>query len=108
DVDETLRDAYVPAFLLQPLVENAIRHGALASLGRGTVSVRVARDNGAMAITVSNDGELLDPSGWREGIGLSSTRARLAQMYGDAEALSIDAAEGAVSVGVRIPLRLRK
>jgi hypothetical protein len=108
DVDETLLDAYVPSFLLQPLVENAVRHGALASLGRGTVRVIVARDGpAAMTLTIRNDGELLDPSGWREGIGLSSTRARLSQMYGPAHELSIAASEATgVSVSVRIPVRL--
>ena len=104
DVPPEHLDACVPAFLLQPLVENAIRHGALATMGRGRVSVSAERDRESLAITVANDGELLDVSGWREGIGLSNVRNRLAQLYGSEQELTMHVDESSgVTVRLRIP-----
>lgn len=104
DVDESLLDAAVPAFLLQPLVENAVQHGALASIGRGTVRVAIARDDDRITIRVENDGELIDPSRWREGVGLTNLRARLAQIYGDRHRLDIAVSDGGVSIRMSFPV----
>lgn len=104
DVDDGVLDARVPAFLLQPLVENAVRHGALATIGRGSVRVGIRRERASMVIDVENDGELLDPSRWREGIGLSNLRARLQQLYGDGHELSVDARGDGVRVRISFPL----
>ncbi|HEX6084053.1 MAG TPA: histidine kinase [Thermoanaerobaculia bacterium] len=104
DVDRTLLEARIPALLLQPLLENAVRHGVLSSTGRGAIRLRAARRETRLEISVENEAELLDPSAWREGIGLSNLRARLAQLYGREHALSTTVLpNGGVRVMVAIP-----
>jgi hypothetical protein len=104
-IDDTLLDAAVPAFLLQPLVENAIRHGALSSLDRGRIRLSVARDAGSMEISVENDCELVDPALWREGIGLSNVRARLDHLYRGSHGVRIEPLQGrGVAVRIRLPV----
>jgi two-component system LytT family sensor kinase len=90
-VDDETRDAAVPTLLLQPLVENAIRHGISASAGAGTLAVRTRREGGDLVIEVFNDGQPLS-AGWqqREGVGLSSTRNRLRQLYGESARLELE------------------
>jgi two-component system LytT family sensor kinase len=92
DVDDAPLDARVPDLLVQPLVENALRHGLWPRPGRGTLTVR-ATVRGARApargtrlvIEVEDDGAGLPP-GWadgaRDGTGLGATRARLLALYG--------------------------
>jgi hypothetical protein len=75
--------ALVPSFLLQPLVENALRHGLLPETG-GRVSVQANVGDGMLHLTVEDNGRTRDHDlPVREGLGLSNTRARLEQMHGD-------------------------
>ncbi|MBV8859552.1 MAG: histidine kinase [Acidobacteria bacterium] len=102
---ETLR-ATVPTLLLQPLVENAIRHG-VAQQRRSHVTVSASRVNGDLRLRVVDDGPGL-PSGWEfaadAGIGLSNTRERLTQLYPSAHQFSVRAvAGGGVLAEVVIP-----
>ncbi|NVJ21109.1 histidine kinase [Myxococcus sp. AM011] len=87
DVDEALLDARVPHLVLQPLVENAIRHGVSARSAAGVLHIRARRQGAALALEVEDDGPGL-PAGFdlerSPGIGLSNTRARLSQLYGGA------------------------
>src|SRR5262245_41521936 len=80
---ETL-DAKVPSLILQPLVENALRHGIAKRAANSLVELRTTRRNGTLAIEVYNDGPQL-PAGWEiekcTGFGLANTRARLQQHY---------------------------
>ncbi|HEY8899334.1 MAG TPA: histidine kinase [Chthoniobacterales bacterium] len=84
DVDSDARNALVPAFILQPLVENAVQHGLLPRPEGGSVTVTARRQGARLRIIVSDDG-----LGFRsrpdatEGIGLGNARARLEQLYGD-------------------------
>lgn len=81
---ETL-DAVVPNLILQPLVENAIRHGIALRATGGMIGVSAALEDGLLQIRVYDDGPGLQsgaPEGASGGIGLSNTRARLAQLYG--------------------------
>src|SRR3954468_10730857 len=71
----------VPSLLLQPLAENAVRHGIALSASPGFVNVRAFRDNGTLRIEVFNSGALGAESD--RGIGLRNTTARLRQLYGD-------------------------
>jgi signal transduction histidine kinase len=103
-VPPELMDARVPNLILQPLVENAIRHGISRSSAAGLVEIGARRENGALLLSVRDDGPGLAAAGnGREGVGLTNTRARLARMYGDAQGLSIENAEGG---GTRVTLRL--
>jgi LytS/YehU family sensor histidine kinase len=93
-------DAVVPTLLLQPLVENAIRHGDAT-----TLEVRTRRDDGALVVEIANDGAPL-ASDWRqrEGVGLSSTRRRLEQLYGASASLELENKQpSGVIARVRIP-----
>jgi LytS/YehU family sensor histidine kinase len=94
----------VPPLVLQPLVENAIRHGISRKPGAGTIEIAAARDGASLEISVRDDGEgVNEPS---EGIGLSNTRRRLRQLYGDEQSLDlVKLAEGGSRVTLRIPLR---
>jgi two-component system LytT family sensor kinase len=90
DVPPECLDALVPNLILQPLVENAIRHGIDPRTQPGAVYVQAQRNDGRLEIVVSDDGEGV-PEGiaLREGVGLANTRARLAQLYSERQSLSI-------------------
>jgi len=97
---ETL-SAQVPVLLLQPLAENAIQHGVARSQAKGRVTVRARRHGDDLLIEVFNTGRL-DP-GRSQGIGLSTTRSRLAQMYPDRAGFDLVEEGGGVVARVRIP-----
>lgn len=104
---ETL-DARVPPLLLQPLVENAIRHGLAPRSAPGRIEIRSERADGALLLRVSDDGVGLNggpPSG-SGGVGLTSTRSRLLQMYGDRHRFDLGPAPGGGTVAeVVMPFR---
>lgn len=82
DVDPTAHAVLVPHMILQPLVENAIRHGIARRLEPGLLSVRVWCAAGALRVEILNDGPEKAASGAGvTGIGLSNTRSRLEQLY---------------------------
>src|ERR1041385_2195465 len=109
DVAPDTVDAQVPNLILQPLVENAIRHGIEPRSRPGLIELQVRRANGALALSVSDNGAgLADNGGIKEGIGLSNTRARLQQLYGPAHRFELFRAEhGGVRVEISIPFRRR-
>ena len=97
-------DAHVPSLLLQPLVENAVRHGVESSTGSGQVVVRVYRDGDALCLDVQDSGNGPRDEHMGSGIGLSTTRARLEQLYGREHKLELElAASGGAVASVRIP-----
>jgi LytS/YehU family sensor histidine kinase len=93
DVADVLRTALVPSLVLQPLVENAIRHGIEPSSEGARMRIAARRDGEQIVLTVENDGP---PNGrgaadagaapGRAGVGLANVEARLAQLYGSAHA----------------------
>ncbi|WP_224367935.1 sensor histidine kinase [Hyalangium versicolor] len=92
--EEALR-ALVPALVLQPLVENAIRHGTAHGIGLGRVSIRAARVGHQLQLEVRDTGPGLGKGGTPgTGIGLANTRARLQQLYGEASFLTLSDVEG--------------
>ncbi len=104
NVDPETRDARVPNLFLQPLVENSFRHG-FGDLGQGTIAITVRRDGDMLRCDVVDDGRGLRP-GHREGVGLASTRQRLAHLYGDQQAFSLRGAPGeGVHVTMAIPFQ---
>ena len=93
DIDDAARDCAIPTMLLQPLVENAIRHGVENIEGVGKVRVQVGRVGQSLRIAIidSGLGFALDSAGRpaREGIGISNTRARLAHLFGGDASLTL-------------------
>ena len=81
-VEDALRSARVPHLLLQPLVENAIRHGIARHAGAGSIVISAARSGDRLTIRVADDGAGLTARS-REGIGISNTRLRLRHLHGD-------------------------
>jgi LytS/YehU family sensor histidine kinase len=90
---------------LQPLVENALRHGVSRKADAGLLEVTAQRDGDTLVLTVRDDGPGLGPAGApATGVGLANTRARLAALYGDRANLEIaNAAGGGVVVTIRLP-----
>jgi sensor histidine kinase YesM len=85
-------DAAVPHLSLQPIVENAVRHGIGRRSVAGRIEISAAQVNGELQIQVRDDGPGLPPGSLdaTRGIGLSNTRARLQQLYGDAARLTVE------------------
>jgi two-component system, LytTR family, sensor kinase len=108
-IDDQLLDALVPALILQPLVENAIRHGVAMREEATTVAVEASATGSMLALHVRDDGPGL-PRDWdperSSGVGLRNTRARLAGLYGSAAALCVSGGKhGGVDAKVTLPLR---
>jgi len=103
--DDTLR-ARVPRLLLQPIVENAIRHGVSRRSTAGRVEVRARRNANALTLRISDDGPGLAPGQGGSGIGLGNTRARLAELYPNRHRFELDDQPGGgVAVLVELPYR---
>jgi two-component sensor histidine kinase len=103
DVARGADGALVPSFFLQPLVENALRHGLQPETG-GRVSVTAAVNDDALSVEVLDNGRPR-ASVVREGIGLSNTRARLRQLYGDAFSFDVERREDGFRARLVIPFR---
>ncbi|WP_428844933.1 histidine kinase [Calderihabitans maritimus] len=115
DVDKNLLDYKVPVFSLQPLVENAVKHGITPKEGTGTVKISARVENNELVMSVADDGVgipadklnlVLQPGyGSGNGVGLSNVHQRLQSLYGEEYGLQIVscAGEGTV-IYLRIPL----
>ncbi len=101
DAPQDVTRAAVPALLLQPLAENAVRHGIDPSSGPGVVDVRAFRSGERLRIDIFNSGNV-SPSP-RAGIGLRNTRERLQHHYGDAWSFELTNIHGGVLASLSIP-----
>jgi two-component system LytT family sensor kinase len=98
-VDPDVLDAQVPNLILQPLVENAIKHGVSAIEGVGQLEIRAWRDDEFLHLSVYDNGPGLGASGdgegtVAEGVGLRNTRARLESLYGSRHSLVLESRDG--------------
>ena len=103
-VAEDVLTAAVPALLLQPLLENAFKHGVEPARVRVCVEVVAHRQADSLVLIVRNTGSML-PQDVCEGIGLRNCRERLYVIYGDAAALSLSAKTGIVEASISLPWR---
>ena len=109
DVEPRALDTPVPNLILQPIVENALRHGVAQRSTPGRVEISAKRENGSLRIQVRDNGPGLSAitksnGKIREGLGLSNTRARLAQLYGAAHRFELsNAPGGGLVVTLEIP-----
>jgi LytS/YehU family sensor histidine kinase len=105
DADTTLLEAMVPSFLLQPLVENAVRHGSVDARSPLHVSVVARADGNCLTITVTDDGAgIRDIADAAAGVGLANTRARLQGLYGGDASLTLSSGSGGAGTVVTIVL----
>jgi two-component system, LytTR family, sensor kinase len=105
DVGGEMTSALVPRLILQPLVENALEHGAARATGNGVVGISAVRDGDQLVIAVRDDGPGVSANA-SSGVGLSNTRARLAALYDDAASLTLESPpEGGAKAEMRLPFR---
>jgi len=108
-VGDGVLGAQVPALLLQPLVENAIRHGIAPRRAPGRVDVHVARDDMSLHIRIDNDlpapDEAPTTEEYRTGVGLANVRGRLAQLYPGLARVEAGIVAGRYCVRLTLPLR---
>jgi signal transduction histidine kinase len=106
---ETL-EARVPNLILQPLVENAIRHGVAMRATSGVIEICAERHDERLRLQVKDDGPGLPPDkSFSNGVGLSNTMARLQRLYGSAQSLVFNnAPEGGAVVTLEIPFELAR
>jgi two-component system, LytTR family, sensor kinase len=109
EIDPKAMNVLVPNLILQPIVENAIKHGISPRLSPGEVEILATRSNGMLKVSIRDDGPGLSKShrkidSPRPGLGLSNTRERLIQLYGDRHRFELlNAPEGGLVVIVEIP-----
>jgi two-component system LytT family sensor kinase len=101
DASTDVGKAAVPTLLLQPLAENAVRHGIELSAAPGVVNVRAFHNGGQLIIEVFNSGTLGERTD--SGIGVRNTLDRLRHLYGDEARFELSSVEGGVSARVSIP-----
>jgi two-component system LytT family sensor kinase len=112
-IDPALHDSLVPQLILQPLLENSLRHGMKPGSGAMDLSIAAHRENGALVLQVSDTGAGLGAANPSEvfgrGVGLSNIRDRLSQLYGDNQQFTIaNRPAGGAEVTLRVPYRTPK
>ncbi len=108
DIDPATLGALVPNLILQPLVENAIKHGLAARSGAGRVELRALRQGSRLVLEVLDDGPGLAPGWDKTGgcIGVANVRARLHQLYGSAQTFTLEnRPEGGVRARLELPFQ---
>lgn len=105
EIDPETREARVPTFILQPLVENAIRHGIAPRGAAGRLAIRSLRRADELHLEVEDDGRGI-PAGARAGVGLRNTRSRLDRLHADGARLEVGSLAGRGTLArVVIPFR---
>jgi sensor histidine kinase YesM len=102
EIDPATLDALVPNLILQPIVENALEHGASRATGEGVVEIGARREGETLMLTVHDNGPGVGVL--RDGIGLANTRARLAELYGAKGTVTLTtAADGGAVAAITLP-----
>jgi len=111
NIDSGVRDAHVPHLILQPLVENAIRHGINQHAAPGRIEIHARARHDKLCLQVRDNGPGLPAGGAaavKDNLGLSNTRQRLRQLYGASQSLALSSAPGGgLLVTLELPLRTR-
>jgi signal transduction histidine kinase len=103
-IDDAAQAVLVPPLILQPLVENAIRHGIAGRAEGGSISLAARVDGGRCRLTVADDGQ--GPGGpGSDGIGYTTIRRRLSALYGDLASFAIERRDEGFAVSIELPLR---
>jgi LytS/YehU family sensor histidine kinase len=97
NIEKETLDAYVPNLILQPIVENAIRHGIAPRAEAGLIQIQARRENGSVELSIKDNGAGLNGTeGIKSGIGLSNTQKRLEKLYGEHYGFEISSPQPAV------------
>jgi signal transduction histidine kinase len=105
NVDEACSDCLVPPLVLQPLIENAVKHGIATLVDGGTIKVDGAVRDGLLEISVENGFDPDSPAPRRHGIGLRNVRSRLETRFGDAASLTAHAENNRFRAEMVVPCR---
>ena len=108
-VDDAVLEAMVPTFILQPLVENAIKHGIERHTEGGRIVVEGVVDGDTVVLRVIDDGAggpTATAASNGSGVGLRNTRERLYQLYGNKQSFSLSTGDGGAVAEVRLPLHI--
>jgi two-component system LytT family sensor kinase len=109
-VSRNTENALVPTLIMQPVVENAVKHGVGSHGGPGRIEIRVRREDDWLVLMVRNDSpaaERAETDGRGPGIGLSNTRQRLNRLYGDAYSFELnEPSHGKVTVCLKVPFKV--
>jgi len=109
EVSAETTDAMVPSMILQPIVENAVKHGVSRAVGNGLISVRSTKEEDRLQIFIANSGQVVDEPAEPNkvaGIGLSNTRQRLSTFYGSDFRFVLEwPKEGGCRVSLNLPYR---
>jgi signal transduction histidine kinase len=105
DIPGVMRRAMVPAFAVQHLVENAIRHGIARKEVAGVVRVRASRDADDLVVEVEDDGPGIRGAAFPAGHGITTTRERLAALHGERSSLDVRSEAGRTVATLRVPFR---
>ncbi|MEK7727572.1 MAG: histidine kinase [candidate division KSB1 bacterium] len=112
DISPEALAAYVPTLILQPLVENSIRHGIALSARAGLIAIHARREHGLLRLQIRDDGPGLTTNGngrLHEGVGLTNTRSRLRHLYGATQRLELRNDEhGGLCVTLVLPFHERR
>lgn len=108
NVAEETEDALVPNLILQPLVENAIKHGISHRPGLGCIAVETIRNGGSLVITIRDNGAGFNTEKGPlvEGVGLTTTRARLDKLYGAGQSFHFVRRPGGTEAVIRLPFKV--
>jgi LytS/YehU family sensor histidine kinase len=108
DVDPSVLRASVPHMALQPLVENAVRHGSAPRASGGTITIQAKRVGERVCLAIQDDGAGFSKAHATNGhgLGLANLRSRLEQLYSAAGELTVDESEAGTSVCVTVPYRV--
>jgi hypothetical protein len=102
-VEETCRSCIVPPLILQPIVENAVRHGIAQVLEGGTIRIGASRDARGVVLTVENPRDPERPAGKGTGVGLENVRGRLKALHGDDAKVEVASSQSLYTVRLVIP-----
>jgi LytS/YehU family sensor histidine kinase len=112
EIDPAALVAEVPTLILQPLVENAMRHGVDSNLGISRIQIAARLQSGQVLMEVRDDGKNLEKISWQNdaaGLGLKNTRARLSELYGTDYSFSLMRSENEWTIAqIAIPFFLAK
>ncbi|MEO7458130.1 MAG: ATP-binding protein, partial [Gemmatimonadaceae bacterium] len=108
--DDAIMDALVPTMILQPIVENAIKHGAERIVADARIEISATREGDDVVIRVRDNGPGVTPAaeGARTGVGLGNSRARLEQLYGGGQRLTVNThPDGGAVAEMRVPYHVQ-